>query len=184
MRCCARSRQRHAAELGGRGGGSMATSSRSPSSPDGNWRPSTRPEALLHSVTRPFDVDSKMLQAGAFLGVAEAPAADITSPTCCAARPSRWIAPVGRAAQPSGSTPHGTRAHRPWRTRARHAHRSRAANGSSCFRPQVDLKPAVIGSVLARWRHRFRLIMPDTFIPAAKRWAHWSVIGNDCALCS
>ncbi len=130
-------------------------------------------ETLLRSVTRPFEVEGRMLQVGAYLGVATAPAAGITVPDLLrradiamdharnrlAPRPVWFDAGMERALIAYSEIEQSLRFGLENRQFV------------PFFEPQVDLETGqVIGfEVLARWQHPLSgLIMPDTFIPVAE----------------
>jgi diguanylate cyclase (GGDEF)-like protein len=130
-------------------------------------------EALLRSVTRPFEIEGKMIQVGAFAGMALAPCEDVRVPdllrradialdhakTGRSARPVWFDAAMERALMAHGEIEQGIRfglEHEQF---------------VPFFEPQVDLRTCeIIGfEVLARWRHPLGgLISPDQFIPIAE----------------
>ena len=130
-------------------------------------------ESLVDAVTRPFAVANKMIQVGAFLGIASAPAVDIAMSDLLrradiamdragsgrAVRPVWFDAGMERALVAQGDLEQGIRAG--------------LENGQFVpfFEPQVSLETGqVIGfEVLARWIHPDKgLIGPNTFIPIAE----------------
>lgn len=133
-------------------------------------------KSLASTVTRPFDVADKMIQVGAFLGIASAPATEITIPdllrradiamdrACStqALRPIWFDAGMERALIAHGDLEQGIRAG------------LELGQFVPYFEPQVALETGeVVGfEVLARWKHPEKgLIGPDTFIPVAEEVA-------------
>ena len=130
-------------------------------------------EAVLRSVTRPFAIDERMIQVGAFAGLAVAPASEVRIPDLLRrADIAMDHAKSGRVARPV------------WfdagMERALIAH-SEIEQGIRFglehdqfvpyFEPQVDLATGeIIGfEVLARWKHPLSgIISPDVFIPVAE----------------
>jgi diguanylate cyclase (GGDEF)-like protein len=130
-------------------------------------------EAILRGITRPFDIDGKMIQVGAFVGIASHDAADGQVPDLLRrADIAMDHAKSGRVARPV------------WfdagMERALVAH-SEIEQGIRFglehdqfvpyFEPQVDLATgSIIGfEVLARWNHPLSgIIGPDVFIPVAE----------------
>ena len=130
-------------------------------------------EAILRAITRPFDIEGKMIQVGAFAGIASHDAADGRVPDLLRrADIAMDHAKSGRVARPV------------WfdagMERALIAH-SEIEQGIRFglehdqfvpyFEPQVDLATgAIIGfEVLARWNHPLSgIIGPDVFIPVAE----------------
>jgi diguanylate cyclase (GGDEF)-like protein len=130
-------------------------------------------EAMLRSVTRPFEIDDKMIQVGAFAGMASAPATGIRVPDLLRradialdhAKSGRVVRPIWfddameRALLMHGEIEQGIRfglEHEQF---------------VPFFEPQVDLQTGkIIGfEVLARWRHPLAgIIPPDRFIPVAE----------------
>jgi diguanylate cyclase (GGDEF)-like protein len=130
-------------------------------------------DALLKLVTRPFDIDGKMIQVGAFAGMASSPSAEIRVPdllrradialdhakTGRNARPIWFDAAMERALIAHGEIEQGIRfglEHEQF---------------VPFFEPQVDLKTGeIIGfEVLARWRHPLAgIVPPNQFIPIAE----------------
>ena len=130
-------------------------------------------ETLVRTVTRPFAVADKMIQVGAFLGIASAPPAEIAMPDLLrradiamdrassgrAVRPVWFDAGMERALIAHGDLEQGIRAG------------LERGEFIPFFEPQVSLETGeVIGfEVLARWRHPDKgLVGPDTFIPVAE----------------
>lgn len=130
-------------------------------------------DALLKLVTRPFEIDGKMIQVGAFSGMASAPSAEIRVPdllrradialdhakTGRNARPIWFDSAMERALIAHGEIEQGIRfglEHEQF---------------VPFFEPQVDLKTGeIIGfEVLARWRHPLAgIVPPNQFIPIAE----------------
>ena len=132
-----------------------------------------RVDALLKLVTRPFEIEGKMIQVGAFAGMARAPATEIRIPdllrradialdhakTGRVARPIWFDAAMERALIAHGEIEQGIR------FGLEHEH------FVPFFEPQVDLKTGeIIGfEVLARWRHPLAgIVPPNQFIPIAE----------------
>ena len=130
-------------------------------------------ESLLRLTTRPFEIDGKMIQVGAFAGMAIAGAAEIRVPDLLrradialdhaksgrVGRPIWFDAAMERALLAHGEIEQGIRfglEHEQF---------------LPFFEPQVDLLTSeIIGfEVLARWRHPLAgIIPPDRFIPIAE----------------
>ena len=130
-------------------------------------------DALLKLVTRPFEIEGKMIQVGAFAGMAAAPAAEVRVPdllrradialdhakTGRVARPIWFDAAMERALIAHGEIEQGIRfglEHEQF---------------VPFFEPQVDLRTGeIIGfEVLARWRHPLAgIVPPNQFIPIAE----------------
>ena len=128
---------------------------------------------MLRSVTRPFEIEEKMIQVGAFAGMASAPAAEIRVPDLLRradialdhAKSGRVVRPIWfddameRALLMHGEIEQGIRfglEHEQF---------------VPFFEPQVDLRSGkILGfEVLARWRHPLAgIIPPDRFIPIAE----------------
>ena len=129
--------------------------------------------SLLKLVTRPFEIEGKMIQVGAFAGMAAAPAEDIRVPDLLHradialdhaksgrnARPIWFDTAMERALIVHGEIEQGIRfglEHEQF---------------VPFFEPQVDLRTSeIIGfEVLARWRHPLAgIVSPDQFIPIAE----------------
>jgi len=140
---------------------------------DGREAAEAEVETLLRSVTRPFEIDGRMIQVGAFAGMAAAPAGDIGVPdllrradialdhakTGRVARPIWFDAAMERALMAHSEVEQGIRfglEHEQF---------------VPFFEPQVDLQTCeIIGfEVLARWRHPLSgIISPSLFIPVAE----------------
>ena len=130
-------------------------------------------EAILRAITRPFEIEGKMIQVGAFAGIASHDAADARVPDLLRrADIAMDHAKSGRVARPI------------WfdagMERALVAH-SEIEQGIRFglehdqfvpyFEPQVDLSTGAITGfeVLARWNHPLSgIIGPDVFIPVAE----------------
>ena len=130
-------------------------------------------EGMLRAVTRPFEIEEKMIQVGAFAGMASASASDVKVPdllrradialdhakTGRTVRPIWFDAAMERALLAHGEIEQGIRfglEHEQF---------------LPFFEPQVDLRTGeIIGfEVLARWRHPLAgIIPPDRFIPIAE----------------
>jgi diguanylate cyclase (GGDEF)-like protein len=130
-------------------------------------------EMVLRTVTRPLLLDDRIIQVGAFAGIATAPAADASIPDVLrradiamdrarsgrVARPVWFDAGMERALIAHGEIEQGMR--------------FGLEHGQFVpyFEPQVDLATGeVIGfEVLARWKHPLSgIIGPDVFIPVAE----------------
>jgi diguanylate cyclase (GGDEF)-like protein len=130
-------------------------------------------EAALRSITRPFMLAERMIQVGAFAGIASAAAAEARIPDLLrradiamdraksgrVTRPVWFDAGMERALIAQGEIEQGIRVgleHRQF---------------VPYFEPQVDLSTGeIVGfEVLARWNHPLSgLIVPDVFIPVAE----------------
>lgn len=141
--------------------------------PDNLGEAEERAEALLHAITRPFMLDEKIVQVGAFAGIAAAPAADARIPSLLrradiamdharsgrVARPLWFDAGMERALIAHGEIEQGIR------------YGLEHGQFIPYFEPQIDLKTgAIVGfEVLARWSHPLSgIIAPDVFIPVAE----------------
>ena len=130
-------------------------------------------EQALRAITRPFTVDDRLIQVGAFAGIATAKAADVRVPDLLrradialnhakngrVTRPVWFDAGMERALIAQGEIEQGIR--------------FGLEHGQFVpyFEPQVDLSTGeVLGfEVLARWNHPLSgTIGPDTFIPVAE----------------
>ena len=130
-------------------------------------------EQALRAITRPFTVDDRLIQVGAFAGIATAKAAEVRVPDLLRradialnhAKNGRVTRPVWfddgmeRALIAQGEIEQGIR--------------FGLEHGQFLpyFEPQVDLSTGeILGfEVLARWNHPLSgTIMPDTFIPVAE----------------
>ena len=132
-----------------------------------------RVEALIKLATRPFEIDGKMIQVGAFAGMASSPAKDVKVPDLLrradialdhaksgrVARPIWFDSAMERALMAHGEIEQGIRfglEHEQF---------------LPFFEPQLDLRTGEITGfeVLARWRHPLAgIIPPDRFIPIAE----------------
>lgn len=130
---------------------------------------------LLRAVTRPISVDEKMIQVGAFLGIAASNPekgqvrdhlrrADIAldhARSTCSARPIWFDEGMERAMLAHSELEQGIR------------HGLEHGQFVPYFEPQVDmLTGEIVGfEVLARWNHPLSgLIGPDVFIPIAEEY--------------
>ena len=130
-------------------------------------------EAVLRSITRPFLLDERMIQVGAFAGIASTPASDARIPDLLrradiamdhakngrVARPVWFDAGMERALVAQGEIEQGIR--------------FGLEHGQFVpyFEPQVDLTTGeIVGfEVLARWNHPLSgIVGPDLFIPVAE----------------
>ncbi|NUR13657.1 MAG: EAL domain-containing protein, partial [Bradyrhizobium sp.] len=130
-------------------------------------------DAVLRAVTRPFTFEDRIIQVGAFGGIASAPAAEAKVPDLLrradialdharrgrVARPVWFDAGMERALIAQGEIEQGIR--------------FGLEHGQFLpyFEPQVDLATgAIVGfEVLARWSHPLSgIIGPDVFIPVAE----------------
>jgi diguanylate cyclase (GGDEF)-like protein len=130
-------------------------------------------EGILHATTRPFMFEERIIQVGAFAGIASAPAAEVRIPDLLrradiamdharsgrVARPVWFDAGMERALVAHGEIEQGIR--------------FGLEHGQFVpyFEPQVDLATgAIVGfEVLARWNHPLSgIIAPDVFIPVAE----------------
>jgi len=130
-------------------------------------------EVALKAVTRPFEIDGKMIQVGAYSGIAAAPAGELRIPDLLRrADIAMDHAKNGRAARPvwfDSGMERALLAH----SEIEQGIRVGLENGQfvAFFEPQVDLATGeVVGfEVLARWNHPLSgLIGPDVFIPVAE----------------
>lgn len=141
--------------------------------PGGMHEAELQGDAILHAVTRPFDIDGRVIQVGAFAGIAAAPVGEVDVPDLLrradiamdhahngrVARPVWFDSGMERALIVHGEIEEGIRfglEHEQF---------------LPYFEPQVDLKTGqVVGfEVLARWKHPLSgIIGPDVFIPVAE----------------
>ena len=130
-------------------------------------------EAVLHSVTTAFTIDGRVIQVGAFAGIAAAPASEVRIPDLLrradiamehakngrAARPVWFDAGMERALIAQSEIEQGIR------------YGLENDQFVPYFEPQVDLETGeIVGfEVLARWIHPLSgVILPDTFIAVAE----------------
>jgi diguanylate cyclase (GGDEF)-like protein len=130
-------------------------------------------EKILHATTRPFMFDERIIQVGAFAGIASAPGADVQIPDLLrradiamdharsgrVGRPVWFDAGMERALVAHGEVEQGIR------------YGLEHGQFIPYFEPQVDLATgAIVGfEVLARWNHPLSgIIGPDVFIPVAE----------------
>ena len=130
-------------------------------------------DAALRAITRPYLLDERMIQVGAFAGIAAAPAADVRIPDLLrradiamdraksgrVARPVWFDAGMERALIAQGEIEQGIR------------FGLEHDQFVPYFEPQVDLSTGeIVGfEVLARWNHPLSgIISPDVFIPIAE----------------
>jgi diguanylate cyclase (GGDEF)-like protein len=130
-------------------------------------------ESILHVTTRPFMFEERIIQVGAFAGIASAPAAEVEIPALMrradiamdharngrVGRPIWFDAGMERALVAQGEIEQGIR------------FALEHGQFEPYFEPQVDLATGTIVGfeVLARWNHPLSgLIVPDVFIPVAE----------------
>ncbi len=130
-------------------------------------------EGVLRAVSHPFIFDERIIQVGAFAGMASAPAQDLSIPDLLRradiamdrarsgriARPVWFDAGMERALIAQGEIEQGIR------------HGLEHGQFVPYFEPQVDLATGeIVGfEVLARWSHPLSgVIGPDVFIPVAE----------------
>jgi len=130
-------------------------------------------ETILHAVTRPFVLDERIMQVGAFAGIASVPAADVRIPDVLrradiamdharngrVARPVWFDAGMERALIAQGEIEQGIR------------YGLEHHQFVPYFEPQIDLSTGeIVGfEVLARWNHALSgVIGADVFIPVAE----------------
>jgi diguanylate cyclase (GGDEF)-like protein len=130
-------------------------------------------EAVLHAITAAFSIDERLVQVGAFAGIAAAPAPDVRIPDLLrradiamehaknsrAARPVWFDGGMERELIAQSEIEQGIR------------YGIDHDQFVPFFEPQVDLETGeIIGfEVLARWIHPLSgIIQPDTFIPVAE----------------
>lgn len=130
-------------------------------------------EALLRSITRPYDIDGKVIQVGAFIGIAMQDEAPVSAPdllrradialdhsrSARSARPVWFDAGMERALLAQSEIEQGIR------------YGLDHGQFEPYFEAQVDLNSgAIIGfEVLARWRHPLSgILTPDVFINVAE----------------
>jgi diguanylate cyclase (GGDEF)-like protein len=129
--------------------------------------------AALQAVTRPLEIDGKMIQVGAFSGIAAAPAGELRIPDLLRrADIALDHAKSGRIGRPiwfDRAMEQALLAH----SEIEQGIRFGLEHGQfePYFEPQVDLASGEITGfeVLARWNHPLRgIIGPDVFIPIAE----------------
>jgi diguanylate cyclase (GGDEF)-like protein len=130
-------------------------------------------EAALRAITRPYLLDERMIQVGAFSGIAATPAREVGIPDLLrradiamdraksgrVARPVWFDAGMERALVAQGEIEQGIR------------YGLEHGQFIPFFEPQVDLATGeIVGfEVLARWNHPLSgIIAPDVFIPIAE----------------
>jgi diguanylate cyclase (GGDEF)-like protein len=130
-------------------------------------------EATLKSITRPFQIDGRTVQVGAFVGIASSPGAETRIPDLLrradialnharngrVGRPVWFDAGMERALVLQGEIEQGIR------------HGLEHGQFLPFFEPQVDLSTGkIVGfEALARWNHPLSgIIAPDVFIPVAE----------------
>ena len=130
-------------------------------------------EAVLRSTTRPFTVGDRLVQVGAFAGIASAPAPGVRIPdllrradiamdhakTARSARPVWFDSAMERALLAHSEIEQGIR------------HGLDHGQFVPFFEPQIELSTGRITGfeMLARWHHPLSgMIGPDTFIPVAE----------------
>ena len=130
-------------------------------------------EVALRAITRPYLLDERMIQVGAFAGIAATPAAEVRIPDLLrradialdraksgrVARPVWFDAGMERALVAQGEIEQGIR------------YGLEHGQFVPFFEPQVDLATGeIVGfEVLARWNHPLSgVIGPDVFIPIAE----------------
>jgi diguanylate cyclase (GGDEF)-like protein len=130
-------------------------------------------ELVLRTVTRPVLLNERIIQVGAFAGIASAPAAEVSIPDILrradiamdrarsgrVARPVWFDAGMERALIALGEVEQGIR------------HGLEHGQFVPYFEPQIDLASGeIVGfEVLARWKHPLSgVIGPDVFIPVAE----------------
>ena len=130
-------------------------------------------EDVLRAITRPFTIEERMIQVGAFAGIATAPAAGIRIPDLLrradiamnhakagrVGRPVWFDAAMERALIAQGEIEQGIR------------YGLEHGQFVPYFEPQIDLSTGEISGfeVLARWNHPLSgIILPDVFIPVAE----------------
>lgn len=130
-------------------------------------------EKLLHQVTRPYDIDGKMLQVGAFVGIASAGPDESGLPDLLRrADIALDHAKTGRVARPVWFDSAMERAlitHTEMEQGIRYG--LEHEQFLPFFEPQVDLKTSeIVGfEVLARWLHPLSGILhPHVFLPVAE----------------
>ena len=130
-------------------------------------------QGLLHAMTAAFTIDERLIQVGAFAGIAVAPASDVRIPDLLRrADIAMEHAKSGRAARPvwfDGGMERELIAQSEIEQGIRYG--LDHDQFVPFFEPQLDLKTGeIVGfEVLARWIHPLSgIILPDTFIPVAE----------------
>ena len=128
---------------------------------------------MLHAITAAFSIDERLIQVGAFAGIAAAPAPDVRIPDLLRrADIAMEHAKSGRAARPvwfDGGMERELIAQSEIEQGIRYG--LDHDQFVPFFEPQVDLETGeIVGfEVLARWVHPLSgIIQPDTFIPVAE----------------
>jgi len=141
--------------------------------PQENGRAEEYAETILHAVTRPFVIDERIMQVGAFAGIASVAASEVRIPDLLrradiamdharngrVARPVWFDAGMERALIAQGEIEQGIR------------YGLDHHQFVPYFEPQVDLATGeIVGfEVLARWHHALSgVVGPDVFIPVAE----------------
>jgi diguanylate cyclase (GGDEF)-like protein len=130
-------------------------------------------QGLLHAMTAAFTIDERLIQVGAFAGIAEAPASDVRIPDLLRrADIAMEHAKSGRAARPVWFDA-GMERELIAQSEIEQGIRYGLDHDQFVpfFEPQLDLKTGqIVGfEVLARWIHPLSgIILPDTFIPVAE----------------
>jgi diguanylate cyclase (GGDEF)-like protein len=141
--------------------------------PHENGRAEEHAETILHAVTRPFVIDERIMQVGAFAGIASVAASEVRIPDLLrradiamdharngrVARPVWFDAGMERALIAQGEIEQGIR------------YGLEHHQFVPYFEPQVDLATGeIVGfEVLARWNHALSgVVGPDVFIPVAE----------------
>jgi diguanylate cyclase (GGDEF)-like protein len=132
-----------------------------------------RAESVLHSITTAFSIDERLIQVGAFAGIAAAPAADVRIPDLLRrADIAMEHAKSGRAARPvwfDGGMERALIAQSEIEQGIRYG--LDHDQFVPFFEPQLNLETGeIVGfEVLARWIHPLSgTILPETFIPVAE----------------
>jgi diguanylate cyclase (GGDEF)-like protein len=130
-------------------------------------------EAVLHAITAAFSIEERLIQVGAFAGIATTPASDVRIPDLLRrADIAMEHAKSGRAARPvwfDGGMERELIAQSEIEQGIRYG--LDHDQFVPFFEPQMDLETGeIIGfEVLARWVHPLSgIIQPDTFIPVAE----------------
>ncbi|HUP67583.1 MAG TPA: EAL domain-containing protein [Sphingomicrobium sp.] len=141
--------------------------------PDGSRKAEEAAEAVLRAATRPFMFEDRIIQVGAFAGIASAPGGTVSIPDMLrradiamdharngrVARPVWFDAGMERALVAQGEIEQGIR------------HGLEHGQFVPYFEPQVNFATGeIVGfEVLARWIHPLSgIIGPDVFIPIAE----------------